>query len=529
MALLSDSLVEHAATQADAEAIVFESTRLSYGELNERVNRLASGLGSLGLGRGDHVALLLANCHEYLEAYYALSKLGMVAVPLNWRLSEQELAHIVDHSESVALITDEAHAERAHLLRLKIDRLDRIISVGFAGAGDMIPYQEIVAGGRPAEPSPEGLDESRMLILMYTGGTTGLPKGVMLSHRNLLAAIGAIAGTGLKAIGARTLFALPLFHIASWQAFLFHALGGSVVVCRSADPTEIVDLLQKERPVLVNLVPTIYQSMLSLPGIEKIDFSFVNRFTTSGAPMPAEVMRSCEQVFGMRFGKGYGLTEAAPSVSSLNPDEYALEGDPLLVKRSGSVGKPLPNVSVAIRRDDGGECAPEEHGEITVSGANVMLGYWKDPERTQQALRDGWLWTGDIGYKDDEGYIYLVDRKGDMIISGGENVHPTETENAIQEHPAVREVAVVGVPDPKWGEAVKAVVALEPGRQVDADALIALCKERIAGYKCPRSVDFVDELPKSTVGKILRREVKKRYWPDESHDAREKCNARKSI
>ncbi|MCP3975824.1 MAG: AMP-binding protein [bacterium] len=280
-----------------------------------------------------------------------------------------------------------------------------------------------------------------------------------------------------------------------------------------------MDLLQKERPVMVNLVPTVYQSMLSLPGIEQIDFSFVGRFTTSGAPMPPEVMRSCERVFGIRFGKGYGLTEAAPAVSSLTPDEYALDGDPLLVKRSHSVGKPLPNVSVAIRREDGTECGTDEHGEITVSGQNVMLGYWNDPERTREALRDGWLFTGDIGYKDEEGYLYLVDRKGDMIISGGENVHPTETENTLQEHPAVREVAVVGVPDPKWGEAVKAVVALEPGYEVTVEELIAFCKERLAGYKCPRSIDFVDELPKSTVGKILRREVRNRYSANESDNS----------
>jgi long-chain acyl-CoA synthetase len=511
MALLSDRLVEHAATQADAEAIVFESTRLSYGELNERVNRLASGLESLGLRRGDHVALLLRNCNEYLEAYYALSKLGMVAVPLNWRLSEQELAYIADHSESVALITDEAHAEMARGLCTKIDRLSRLIGVRTAAADDVIPYEEIVSAGSLAEPSPDDVDESHMLILMYTGGTTGLPKGVILSHRNLLAAIGAIAASGMKARGACTLFALPLFHIANWQAFLFHALGGCVVLCRSANPTEIVDLLQKERPVMVNLVPTVYQGMLSLPGIEQIDFSFVGRFTTSGAPMAPDVMRRCEQVFRMRFGKGYGLTEAAPAVSALNPDEYALEGDPVLVKRSRSVGKPLPNVAVAVRREDGSECDTEEQGEITVAGDNVMLGYWRDPERTREALRDGWLWTGDIGYRDDDGYIYLVDRKGDMIISGGENVHPTETENALQEHPAVRESAVVGVPDPRWGEAVKAVVALEPGCEVTAEELIAFCKEQIAGYKCPRSVDFVTELPKSTVGKILRREVRNSY------------------
>jgi acyl-CoA synthetase (AMP-forming)/AMP-acid ligase II len=274
-------IVEHAATQADAEAVVFESTRLSYGELNHRVNRLASGLSAMGLRKGDHVALLLGNCHQYMEAYYALSKAGMVAVPLN-------------------------------------------------------------------------------------------------------------------------------------------------------------------------------------------------------------------------------------------PDDYAFTGDPVLVKRSRSVGQALPGVSVAIRREDGSPCDPGQEGEITVSGDNVMLGYWRDPERTREALRDGWLWTGDMGFVDEDDYLYLSDRKSDMIISGGENVHPTETENALQEHPAVYEVAVVGVPDARWGEAVKAVVALQPGHQVSAGELIAFCKQRIAGYKCPKSVDFVDALPKSTVGKILRRNVKERYSENES-------------
>jgi long-chain acyl-CoA synthetase len=514
LTLLSDMLIEHAADQADAEAVVFELTRLSYGELNRRVNRLANALGSLGLERGDHVALLMANCHQYLEAYYALSKAGMISVPLNWRLSEQELRYIVDHSESVALISCRENAATARLLRDKVGRLDRLIGVETPAEDDLIPYEELALAGDPAEPDPEGLDPDRMLILMYTGGTTGLPKGVMLSHRNILSSVRAIGEVGMKATGARTLFALPLFHIANWQAFLFHAMGGSVVVSRSANPQEIVDLLQRERPVLVNLVPTVYQSMLEIPGIEDIDFSFVARFTASGASMPPEIMRRCERVFGMRFGKGYGLTEAAPAVSSLSPDEYALEGDPVLVKRSLSVGKAFRSVALAIRREDGSECRRGEEGEITVAGENVMLGYWRDPERTGEALRDGWLWTGDMGFVDEDDYLYLVDRKSDMIISGGENVHPSETENALQEHPAVEEVAVVGIPDPRWGEAVKAVVALKPGREALAEELIGFCRERIAGYKCPKSVDFVAELPKSTVGKILRREVKERYWPD---------------
>ena len=511
MAYLSDMVVEQAARQPDAEAVVFEETRLSYGQLNERVNRLANGLRSLGLRRASHVALLLENCHQYLEAYYALSKAGMVAVPLNWRLSDEELGYIVDHSESVALIADQAHAETALLLRERIGNLDQLISASVVRTHDMTPYEEIVAAGSPVEPSREGLDEDRLVVLMYTGGTTGLPKGVMLSHRNLLAAIRAIAGVGMQASGARTLFALPLFHIANWQAFLFHALGGCVIISRRAEPERIVELLLREKPILVNLVPTVYESLLEFPGIEAFDFSFVGRFTVSGAPMAAESMRRCEKVFGMRFGKGYGLTEAAPAVSSLSPDEYALEGDPTLVARAQSVGTPLSNVEVRIRREDGSECQPREEGEITVRGDNVMLGYWRDPERSREALRGGWLWTGDLGFVDEDGYLFLTDRKGDMIISGGENVHPRETENALQDHPAVREVAVIGLPHPKWGEEVKAAVALHPGHEVSSEALIEFCKERIAGYKCPKSIDFFDSLPKSTVGKILRREVKKKY------------------
>ena len=516
MAYLSDMVIEQAAKQPDAEAVVFEETRLSYGRLNERVNRLANGLGSLGLRRGSHVALVLENCHQYLEAYYALSKAGMVAVPLNWRLSDEELRYIVDHSESEALIADLGHAETALLLRDKIERLERLIGVGVIDSADMTPYEEMLAATSPAEPSREGLDEDGLAVLMYTGGTTGLPKGVMLSHRNLLAAVQAIAGIGMQASGARTLYALPLFHIANWQAFLFHALGGCVIVSRRADPKQIVELLLREKPVLVNLVPTVYESMLALPGIEDLDFSFVGRFTVSGAPMAPESMRRCEEVFGMRFGKGYGLTEAAPAVSSLNPDDYVLEGDPKLVAQGRSVGKPLANVEVRICREDGSQCETREEGEITVRGDNVMLGYWRDPERTRETLREGWLWTGDLGFVDEDGYLFLTDRKGDMIISGGENVHPTETENALQEHPAVREVAVIGLPDLKWGEAVKAVLALEPGRVASADELIAFCRERIAAYKCPRSIDFAEELPKSTVGKILRKDVKKWYSDDQA-------------
>jgi len=529
MDYLGDIPIENAKTFPDHEAVVFEETRLNWTQFNERINRFANGLYKLGFKPGDHIAVLLENCHQYMEIYYALAKNGMVTVPLNYRLSEKELIYIINHSESVCLIAGERFIEKTKNMQPNLDRIEKYISVEFdAGkkwghvldtCPHFLPYEEIIESGDPAEPKDESRQrrdsDKDMTVLMYTGGTTGLPKGVMLSHKNLLSAIKAI-GEGVSMPGARTLFILPLFHIANWQAFLFHMMNGCVVINRGADPEEIVNLIMEEKPIMLNLVPTVYQYMLQLPNIEKMDFSHVLHFSVAGAPMAHELMKRCEEVFGMKFGKGYGLTEAAPTVSSLGGDDYALEGDPKLVKRSKSVGKPFKNIKVVIRREDGTECDVEEHGEITAFGDNVMLGYWRDPEKTAQTLRDGWLWTGDIGYMDEDGFIYLADRKDDMIISGGENVYPNEVENALYEHPAVLEVAVVGVPDEKWGEAVKAVVALKPGQKATEEELIAFCKTRIAGYKSPKSIDFVDELPKTTVGKILRREVREKYW--EGHD-----------
>ncbi len=506
MELLGDAVARHAAEQPDAEAIVFGDTRFGYEQLDRRVNRLARGLLQLGLHGGDHIAILMENCHEYLETYYAASRAGLVAVPLNWRLAPAELHYIVEHAEARAIIAGSRHAALARELAVRT-AANTIIGVGFDGSG-IVPYESLAGEGDASALDRTGLDERRMVVLMYTGGTSGRPKGVMLSHRNLLAAVRTIAAAMGPTPGLRTLFALPFFHIANWQAFLFHVIGGCVVISRSASAEEILTLLQHERPVMVNLVPTVYESLLRVPGIENVDLSFILRFSTSGAPMSPETMRRCERVLGIRFGKGYGLTEAAPAVSRLEPGEYALEGDPVLVRRAQSVGKPFANVTVRVRRADGSECAAGEPGEVTVAGDNVMLGYWKDPERTRAALRDGWLWTGDIGYFDDDGYLYLVDRRSDMIVTGGENVYPTETENVLCDHPAVRAVAVVGVPDERWGEAVTAAVVLAPSATTDAEELIAFCRQRIAGYKCPKRIMFVEELPKSTVGKLLRRSVR---------------------
>jgi len=512
MIYLGDIPMKNAARFPDDECVVFEGTRLTWKAFNDRINRLANGLQAKGYRPGEHVAVLLENCHQYLEIYYALAKLGLVTVPLNYRLSDQELIYIINHSEATALMAGGPYLDTARRLKPNLGKIREFISVEQPAEG-MTFYEDVLKGGALIEPDWERLDENDMVILMYTGGTTGTPKGVMLSHRNLMAAFGGITMAGAAGgpvRGFRTLFILPLFHIANWQAFCFQLQGGSVVINRRPDVNEIIRLILEEKPVNMNLVPAIYQFMLQMPGIEKMDFSHIRSLSFAGAPMPIEVWKKCIQVFGNKFGQGYGLTEAAPTVSTMGPDDYDLDGP--LSYRLKSVGREALNVRVKIRREDETVCAPGEIGEITVFGKNVMLGYWKDPEQTRKAVRNGWLYTGDVGYLDEEGYIYLVDRKHDMIISGGENVYPNEVENVLYQHPAVLEAAVIGVPDEKWGEAVKAVVSLKLGQTATEAEIIAFVRKQIAGYKTPKSVEFMTELPKTTVGKISRRVVREKYW-----------------
>lgn len=513
MIFLGDIPMINARRFPEAEAVVFEGRRISFGELNDRVNRFANGLAALGLNRGDHVAIMAENCHQYLEVYYAVAKAGMVTVPVNYRLSGKEITHVINHSESCALIVADRFGDTVQGMRPDIPAIEKYISLENPVEG-MAFYEDVISEGSPEEPDWEPLSEDDMVILIYTGGTSGLPKGVMISHRNMVSAIMGIA-ISQKAVvlpGLRTLFALPFFHIANWQPFFFQMMGGSVVINRSANPNEILDLITGEKTCVVNLVPTIAQRMLDVPGVEKMNFRHVVTFSVSGAPIAPEAMKRCIEVFGLRMAKGYGLTEAASAVTSLSPQEFAAEGDPVKVRRSQSIGRETINARVKIRREDGMECAAGETGEITVFGKNVMLGYWRDPEQTAKALRNGWLWTGDIGYRDEDGYVYLVDRKSDMIISGGENVYPTEVEDVLYAHSAVSEVAVFGVPDEKWGEAVKAIVSLRAGTEASEEELIAFCRENIGGYKTPKSIDFMEELPRTTVGKVDRRKLKEGFW-----------------
>ena len=508
MYVLGDIPRKGAKLQPDKTALVFEETRITYGGLNERVNRLANAILGLGFRKGDRLTILAENTHKYMEVYFAAAKAGLSVTPLNFRLSDAELIHIVNDSESSLFLAGEGYERRAQGLKDELPGIKTWIALDGQGQG-WLSYEDLIREASAQEPDMR-VDEDDLMILMYTGGTTGLPKGVMLSHRNLLtSAYGLIICFTLTRHDIECFF-LPLFHISLWPVLCVLMVGGTVVIMRRPDLPDLLQVIQDERCTHMVLVPTLLVWILDLPNVEDFDLSSLRVVTYAGSPMPQEVLKRGLVKFGNIFAQGYGLTEAAPLVTALHPEDHALEGPKAGLLQS--VGQEGASVEVGVMDENDRPVGAGEIGEIVVRGRNVMAGYWKNPAMTEQALRGGWLHTGDMGYLDERGYVFLVDRKADMIVTGGENVYPKETEDVLYSHPAVKECAVVSAPDIKWGERVQAVVVLQDGHTTTEEELIGHCKKRLAGYKCPKRIEFCPELPKSAVGKILRREIKQRYW-----------------
>ncbi len=508
MKTLGDVSREGAANHASSTAVVFEETRLTYAELDERVNRLANALVALGCARGDRVAVLAENTHKYMEVYLAAGKAGLVVTPLNFRLSDNELVHIVTDSGATVLMAGDGYEQSARLAAGELGDVEHWIALDGVSDG-YLSYEALLADASAVCPEL-AVGENEMAILMYTGGTTGTPKGVMLSHRNLLVSARACTdGVGFGRDDVEC-YVLPLFHIAMWAALATLMAGATLVIVRKPDLRGILACIATERCTHINLVPTLLGWMLSLPDLDDFDLSSLRLISYAGSPMAPEVLKAAIRRFGNIFAQGYGMTEAAPAVSFLGTEDHVLDGP--RSRLLTSAGKASAGIEVRVVDENDTPLAPGEVGEITVRGDNVMLGYWRLPERTAETLRGGWLHTGDMGTLDEDGYIFLKDRKADMIVTGGENVYPKETEDALYEHAAVQECAVVSAPDERWGEKVQAVVALKAGRHADEDELIAHCKARLAGYKCPKAVEIWDALPKTPIGKILRKDVKRRFW-----------------
>jgi acyl-CoA synthetase (AMP-forming)/AMP-acid ligase II len=469
------------------EAIWFEGKAQTFGELNESSSQLAAGLvDKLGFAPGDRVAVLDKNCAAYLELFFALDKAGLVIAPLNWRLTPHEVKQIVDDIKPRLIVTGPEF--KAH---------------GAASGAPVMTFDDLPRGGADPRRDVDGAVSCQFC----TSGTTGLPKGAMLTGWNVLNT-GLCLALEIPEIreGGRHLVCLPLFHIggAGWAIWAMQE-GSTAIIVRDIVPEGLLKTVVEQKVETALLAPTLMLFLTELPASRGADFSALKHITYGTAPISPDLLRRSIDTFKCRFSQLYGLTETTGPITALGHEHHIGE-------RMLSCGRPMFGGSVRVVDSGGRDLPPYEVGEILYQGENLMAGYWQREKETAQAIRGGWLYTGDAGYLDDEGFIFLKDRLRDMIVSGGENVFPAEVEAVLMGHPEILECAVIGVPDAKWGEMVKAVVVRRGGVSLDEVSLIAWSRDKLAGFKRPRSVDFVDALPRNASGKLLKRTLREPYW-----------------
>lgn len=508
--VLGDLIRRNAKKFPEKDGVVFEDKRLSFKELFDRVNRLAHALIRVGVRPGDRVAILNYNEPRYVESLFAIWKVGAIAVPLNHLFKGRELEFLINDCAAKILILGEDYGRLIDSIRSQLRSVEKYICIG-SGRQEMESYENLIALGSSAEPQLN-LTETDLASIVYTSGTTGRPKGVMLSHKNHLAdARNTVIEISLRPQHS-ILNLLPFYHTGGICIMLRHYyIGNTQVLMRAFDPQKTLETLEKEKISHVFLVPTVVTAVLQVPGIEKYDLRNLQMILYGAASIPVEVLRQALKVFKCEFFQIFGQTEAGPCMTVLRPEDHHVEGRPEKVKKLASAGRALVNYEVRVVDDTGNDVKIGDVGEVIGRGENNMMGYWDRPEETAQALRGGWLYTGDLAKIDEDGFIYIVDRKKDLIRSGGEFIAPREVEEVLYTHPAILEAAVIGVPHPTWGETVKAVVALKKGMIATEGEIIQFCKENLASYKKPTSVDFMDSLPKSVQGKILKRELREMY------------------
>ena len=488
-------------------AVWHRGAELTYAELDRRSNRVANALVDAGLRPGQRVCMLDKSHAGCIELLFGTAKAGGVFTPVNWRLAPPEIAYVVNDAEARVLVVGAEYAETAAKIQPELARLQTIVRWGDGPDGwPAFDAWRDAAGERdPRRDTPE----HETAWQLYTSGTTGHPKGSEITHRNFTAAMaGGAAGFGNIQPGDVGLVSAPFYHIggAGYAVVLIYS-GCTLVVTREFDPREILKLIPEHGVNHTFWVPAMMLFLLQHPDCAGTDFSSLRTVLYGASPIPEDLLKRAIEVFDCDFVQAYGLTETTGAMCLLAPEEH-VPGSP----RLRSCGKPIFGVDVKILDGDGNECPPGSVGEIAIRSDLVMKGYWRNPDATASAIRDGWFHSGDAGYFDDDGFLYIHDRVKDMIVSGGENVYPAEVESVLFSHPAVADAAVIGVPDERWGEAVKAVVVLAPDATASEQEILAFCDGKIAGYKRPRSVDFVDALPRNPTGKILKRELRERYW-----------------
>lgn len=481
-------------------------------ELLERVQKLAGALQNLGMAPNDRVALLSLNSDRYIEYFFATVWGGGAMMPLNIRWSPSECAYALNDAGAEILIVDDAFAKAAPAIQTEAKGVKTLV---FCGDGDtpdgMVNYEDILNSAEPAEDAGRADDD--LAGIFYTGGTTGFPKGVMLSHSNFYVSGISNAQELLIRDGARYLHAAPMFHIADLLWFLaVTAVSGTHISIPAFNPEATLEAVEKHRPTHLLLVPVMIQMVLASPKMDETDISSLELIGYGASPITeATLKRAFEKFPKVKFMQAFGQTELSPVATILTDDYHVVDGPKAGKLRS--CGRATRVVEIRIVDENDREVPRGTVGHITVKGPVTMLGYWNRPEVTAETIRDGWVYTGDAGYMDEDGFIFLMDRLKDMIVSGGENVYSAEVENAIGQHPAVATSAVIGIPSEQWGEQVHAIVILKPGASATAEDLQKHCHDLIAGYKCPRSVEFREEpFPLSGANKVLKTELRKPYW-----------------
>ncbi len=490
----------------------------TYQELDQRVNRLCSALKRCEISKGDRIAFLSRNSAEYFTVSFASARLGAVLVPINFMFSGDEIAYVINHSEPKTLILDHPYYETVKKLKGRLQTVSSYICMG-SKPEDMIPYEDLIASSKP-ELAKEKIDGNLLSHIIYTSGSTGRPKGAMLTHDNFLSMINTFVIEARLNRDDIFLISMPQFHVGGVPYQFGHLyVGGSCIVAKMFDPQLVAELIQKEKVTFLILVPTAMIRFILYSDLQKYDLRSLRIFNFGGSPLPFDKFKLAYKLLRVDFFHTYGLTESSCWLTFNYMPRQELDkihSDEKLKKRALSCGREGINVEVRVVDAEGQDVRHGEVGQVIGRGPNIMKGYWKLEEETKKVLKDGWLYTGDMATVDEEGNIFIMDRQKDMIISGGENIFSNEVENVISGHSAVQEVAVIGVPDDFWVEAVKAIVVLKEGMVATEEEIIEHCKKSLASYKKPKSVEFWKELPKNTVGKVTKNVIREKYWGEKT-------------
>jgi acyl-CoA synthetase (AMP-forming)/AMP-acid ligase II len=497
--------------------MVFDGKTWSYEQTYERVNRLANALRGLGVQKGDRIGMLQVNCNQYLECYFASVKTGAIFVPLNFRAKAEELSYMLKNAAVKILFAGKRYLGMVNEILPQLETVKKVVYLEKIQAAG-IEFEDLLEASS-SEDMTEQIDDEDVTFLMYTSGTTGRPKGVPLRHSGFVSYILGNVEPANPDIEEKNLLTVPLYHVAGVQAMLAAVYGGrTLVLMRQFETEEWMRTVQEQKVTRAMLVPTMLKWIIDHPDFQNHDLSSLKVITYGAAPMPVEVIKTAiEKLPWVRFINAFGQTETASTITALGPEDHVIQGSPEEIEKklqrlTSSIGKPLPDVEIKIVDAEGNALPHHQVGELMARGPRIMTGYWDDDVKTKTVLTsDGWLHTGDQGWSDEDGYIYLSGREDDLIIRAGENISPEEIENVLCSFSKIEDAACIGIPDPDWGQEPRAILVLKEGMTASAEEIIDFCKDKLAGFKRPKSIIFVDHLPRNQMGKLLKRELQEKY------------------